>query len=123
MNLNDIIDRFTLVSGLEMRDASRYLPIIIDCKSYMEERLSDGLTDAQQKRAAHACAVYAYYKLCMTLREGGFDYFKAGELQLSSKKAEDIRTAAEHLWDEERKAIADIADFDSGFGFRSVRVC
>ena len=122
MNLNDIIDRFTLVSGLEMRDASRYLPIIIDCKTYIEERLTAELSPAQQKRAAHACAVYAYYKLCMTLRDGDFDYFKAGELQLSSKDAADIRISAEHLWDEERRNIADIADFDGGFAFRSVRI-
>ena len=120
MNLNDIIDRFTLVSGLSMNDVSRYLPIILDCKSYIEERMHDGLSASQLKRAAHACAVYAYYKLCMTVREGDFEYVKAGELQLKAKGAADIRAAAEHLWSEERRAIADIADLDDGFCFRSV---
>ena len=122
MNLNEIIDRFTLVSGLDMRGVSRYLPVIADCKSYIEERLTGGLDTAQQRRAAHACAVYAYYKLCMTIPEHEFNYLKAGELQLSSRSSADIRTAAEHMWEEERRAVSDIADFDSDFGFRSVRI-
>ena len=32
MSLKEIIERFTLVSGLEMKDVSRFMPIIVDCK-------------------------------------------------------------------------------------------
>ena len=122
MNLNDIIDRFTLVSGLSMNDVSRYLPVIADCKSYMEERLPDGLNEAQKRRAAHACAVYAYYKLCITLSNGDIASFKAGELQINTGTPADIIKSAELMWAEERRSIADICDLGDDFGFRSVRI-
>ena len=122
MNLNDVIERFTLVSGLKMSDASRYLPLIADCKEIFEERVTDALSPAREKRLAHACAVYAYYRVCMLIRDGGLDSFKAGDVQIDVKKLDEICIAAQRMWNEERGIIADIADFDDGFAFRSVSV-
>ena len=122
MNLHDIIERFTLVSGLTMKEASRYLPLIGDSKAYFEERLGTGLSPAQMKRASHACAVYAYYRVCLMMRDGGIETFKAGDVQFSAAKLVELCDAARRMWSEEREAIADIADFDGGFAFRSVKL-
>ena len=35
MRFKEIIERFTLVSGLEMKEVSRFLPIIEDCKAFL----------------------------------------------------------------------------------------
>ena len=122
MNLNDIIERFTLVSGLTMNETSRYLPLLTDCKAYFEEHLRGELSGSQQKRAAHACAVYAYYRVCLLVRDGGFETFKAGDVQINPAKAAETCEAAQRMWDAERGMIADIVCFDDGFAFRSVCV-
>lgn len=122
MNLNEIVERFTMVSGMKMSETSRYLPLIVDCKELFEERIGGGADARRLHRAAHACAVYAYYRVSLLLRDGGFDSFKAGDVQINSEKLSEICEAAERMWQEERRMIADIADFDDGFAFRSVRV-
>ena len=122
MSLHEIIERFTLVSGFRMEEVSRYLPLIGDCKALFDERLGGELSDSQRRRAAHACAVYAYYRVCMLLRDGGLESFKAGDVQMNTVDIADKCTAAQRMWDEEKQAVADIADFDGGFAFRSVRI-
>ncbi len=121
MSLKGIIDRFTLVSGLEMKDVSRFLPIIEDCRLYFEERLHDGLSEADQRRADHACAVYAFYKISMMGSADALKSFRVGDVQM---EPEPLGAYAERLWAEERESIADIVDIgDIGSGlFRSVRV-
>lgn len=119
MRLNDIIERFTLVSGLERKDVSRYLLLIVDCRDYFEQRLRDDLSEADMRRAVHACAVYAFYKISMLSAKDAVDTFKAGDVQfgLQADRA-DIKS----MWDSERAAVADILDIDDDFVFRSVRV-
>ena len=122
MSLNEIIERFTLVSGLDMREVSRYLPILSDCMLMFEEKAGDGLTEAQRARLGHACAVYAYYRICMMIRDGGMKSFKAGDVQWQAADAHEAARSAERMWMTEQNAIADIASFDSDFAFRSVSI-
>ena len=118
MSLKGIIDRFTLVSGLGMKDVSRFLPIIEDCRLYFEERLFDGLSEADTRRAEHACAVYAFYKISMMANTDALSSFKVGDVQM---QIEPLGAYAERLWAEECDRIADIMDI-GGSLFRSVRV-
>ena len=122
MNLNEIIERFTLVSGLKMNEVSRYLPLIADCRELFLERASGELSEARQRRLAHACAVYAYYRVCLLLRDGGLESFKAGDVQMNTAKFAELCDGAQRMWEEERTVISDIVSFDEGFAFRSVSV-
>ena len=119
MSLNEIIERFTLVSGYERKEISRYLPIIIDCKEFFEERISRELTPAEHRRAVHACAVYAYYRISRLGRDVGVGSFKAGDVQLVMDESGAV---AEKLWQDEKTAVADIVAIDDGFSFRAVRI-
>ena len=119
MSLKEIIERFALVSGLEMKDVSRFMPIIIDCKEYFEQHIADRLSDADLRRAAHACAVYAFYRVTLLGRFDELVSFKAGDVQMDSESA---GAAAEKLWAAERESISDILDIGGSFAFRSVRV-
>ncbi len=118
MSLKGIIDRFTLVSGLEMKDVSRYLPIIKDCCLYFEEHLRRDLSEADIRRAEHACAVYAFYKISMMGGTEALSMFRVGDVQM---QIESPGAYAEKLWAQECEAIADIADI-GGCVFRGVRV-
>ena len=118
MSLNDIIERFTLVSGMDRQEVSRCLPVILDCQAFFESRCRHDLSPADRRRAAYACAVYAYYKISLTAG-GESGSFKAGDVQISTGNA---GTDVARLWAEERAGVADIVDLDSGFGFRSVNI-
>ena len=118
MRLKEIIERFTLVSGFEMRDVSRFLPIIADCKAFFEAR-SGELGESDLRRAEHGCAVYAFYRIAQMGRLDDLKSFKVGDVQMD---VEAIGEAAVKLWETERDNIADIIDVGGEFAFRSVRV-
>jgi hypothetical protein len=119
MSLNEVIERFTLVSGMEMTETSRFLPLILDCYETFTDHLRGELDASQQRRAAHACAVYAYYRMCLIPQDDGISSFKAGDLSIT---AGDRLAGAQRLWDEERAAAADLVDFNDGCICRSVRI-
>ena len=119
MSLNEIIERFTLVSGYERKEISRYLPIIRDCMDLFEERICCELTEIQRRRVIHACAVYAYRCISRLGRDIGVSNFKAGDVQLVTDENSAI---ADKLWEEAKPLIADIVAIDDGFSFRAVRV-
>ena len=118
MRLKEIIERFTLVSGFEMKDVSRFLPIIEDCKALFESRCGE-LSESDLRRAEHACAVYAFYRISQLGRLDDLKSFKVGDVQMS---VEEIGEAAKKLWDAERENISDLIDTGGSFAFRSVRV-
>jgi hypothetical protein len=118
MSLNEVIERFTLVSGMEMTETSRVLPLILDCYEDFTERVRDGLSESQQRRLAHACAVYAYYRMCLIPQGDGIASLKAGDLQIT---AGDRLAGAQRMWDEERAVVSKLIDF-GGTAFRSVSV-
>ena len=77
------------------------------------------LTPAEHRRAVHACAVYAYYRISRLGRDVGVGSFKAGDVQLVMDESGAV---AEKLWQEEKTAVADIVAIDDGFSFRAVRI-
>lgn len=119
MSLKEIIERFALVSGLEMKDVSRFMPIIVDCKEYFEEHMAEVLSDVDLRRAANACAAYAFYRVTLLGRFDELVSFKVGDVQMNSESA---GVTAEKLWAAERESVADILDIGGSFAFRSVRV-
>ena len=119
MSLNEIIDRYLLVSGCERKDISRVLPVIIDCMAYFEERIRRELTVSERRRAVHACAVYAYYRTFRIFADAGISSFKAGDVQLETDANDD---SLKKLWEEEKAAVADIVALDDDFSFKAVRI-
>ena len=121
MSLNDVINRFLLVSGLDGREVSLYLPVILDAKTYFEEKTAGRiLTDADRRRLTHACAVYAFYKISLCNNADFLTSFQAGDVSFS---LESLRDRAQALWEQERSEIGELVSFeDAGFSFRGVRV-
>ena len=118
MQLKEIIERFRLVSGFEMKDVSRYLPIIADCKEFFEARVGEH-EKRDLHRLEHACAVYAFYRISQLGRLDDLRSFKVGDVQMN---VEAIGEAAEKLWLIERENISDLVDISGDFAFRSVRI-
>lgn len=121
MSLNELIKRFLLVSGLQNKDVSLYLPVLIDSKALFEEKTARRvLSDRELRRLTHACAVYAFYKVSLYNNADALTAFKAGDVSFSM---ESLRDRALHLWEKERAEISDLLSFsDDSFSFRGVRV-
>ena len=119
MRFKEIIERFTLVSGLELKDVSRFLPILGDCRAYFESLLPEELSESDQRRAEHACAVYAFYRVSQMGRPDDLRSFKVGDVQMD---VDAIGEAAKKLWESERENVSDLIDISGGFAFRSVSV-
>ena len=118
MQLKEIIERFRLVSGFEMKDVSRFLPILADCKELFEAQIGE-CEKSDLRRLEYACAVYAFYRISQLGRLDDLRSFKVGDVQMN---VEAIGEAAEKLWKIERESIRDLVDFGGDFAFRSVRV-
>ena len=118
MRLKEIIERFTLVSGFERKDVSRWLPVIMDAKAYFEERIP-ALSEGDLRRVENACAVYAFYRISRMGRMDELRSFKVGDIQMN---VEAVGEAARQLWEAERAGIADIVELGGDFAFRSVSV-
>lgn len=119
MSVKDVVNRFALVSGFEQEKVSQWFFVIIDCIKYFEGMLGDRkLTDIQKRRITHACAVYAYYKYSLINFASKSSKLKAGDLEIQT--SEDLCDHAHRMWQQEKKEIADIIDFDN---FCFVRVC
>lgn len=119
MSLKDVIDRFALVSGLELEEISKWIFLIIDCIKYFESRLKkSNLSDEQKKRLSYACAVYAYYKYTLAVSANLSYNFKAGDVQITHSS--DMIENASKLWQQQKQEISDITDMDD-FSFVRVR--
>ncbi len=119
MSFKDILERFALISGLSEQETARFLPVIEDCRVWFEERLRDGLSESELRRAAYACAVYAYYKISRIAQNDRVSSFKVGDVQMTPlPRAETV----ERLWLEERENICDIIDVGAEFGFKGVAI-
>lgn len=121
MSLNELIKRFLLVSGLQKKDVSLYLPVLIDAKTLFEEKAGETtLSEADRRRLTHACAVYAFYKVSLYDNADALTSFKAGDVSFS---VESLRKRASALWEKESAEISDLIRFpDTGFSFMGVRV-
>ncbi len=118
MSLKDVVDRFALVSNLEQEEISKWFFVILDCIKYFESKVNmNTLTQTQYRRIAHACAVYAYYKYTLFNFAASSQKFKAGDVEIT--QSESITDKAHIMWQQEKKEIADIIDFD-GFCFTRV---
>ncbi len=120
MSFKDVIDRFALVSGLELEEISKWVFIIVDCIKYFESFIgSKKLSVDEKKRLSHACAVYAYYKYSLYNIADTSTKFKAGDIEIS--KSESISDKAHTMWQQEKQEISTIVDFDD-FHFMRVGV-
>lgn len=111
MSVKDVVNRFALVSGLEQDKVSDWFFVIVDCIKYFESMLKGKkLSDVQKRRITHACAVYAYYKYSLINFASKNSRFKAGDVEIST--SENLCDHAHNMWQQEKKEIADIVDFD-----------
>ena len=122
MRLNDVINRFALISRLEPDVVSKWTVLCVDAMQYMKQRLrSDAdLCEENMMRLANAAASLAYYKYTLYEPSAAVKTFTAASLAVSL--GEDEKQRAKALWQEEQRLVADLVRIDDDFCFKGVRV-
>ena len=121
MRLNEVINRFALVSGLEPEEVSKWTVLCVDASKEIERmvRKSVKLSEQDDIRLSNAAGVLAYYKYCMYEYGSRVKSFGAGNVNVTMAYNE--AEHAEKLWKAEREGLGDILNTDSDFCFQGVR--
>ncbi len=122
MRLNETINRFALVSGLEPEEVSKWTVLCCDASKEVERMVPRGVTLSEEDtiRLSRGAGIYAYYKYCMYAYVTKVKAFTAGNVSVTI--SQDEVEHAEKLWKAERESLCDILGEESGFCFRGVRV-
>ncbi|MBQ8795360.1 MAG: hypothetical protein IJZ54_02940 [Clostridia bacterium] len=121
MSFYDVLRRFSLLSGLEGKDLSRFSQLCNEAIEDMRGRLKvkeENLTDSQKLRLSYTAGALAFYKYCLYSAVSEPDSFSAGEVtvNMNDKRVD----AAKKLFDEEYRSLSKILQ-DTGFYFGRVR--
>lgn len=122
MRLSDVIQRFTLLSGLEPEEVSKWTVLCVDAMNEIAPLVlpSKGKNEKEERRLSNAAGVYAYYKYCMYTYHTRVDNFSAGMISVSKK--EDDQESARRLWEKEKEMCADLLTDERDVCFKGVKV-
>lgn len=122
MNLEEIIERFKIISGVLEGDTAKCVPFCEDSMNEIVLSLKKGVnpnTSENSRRLNVAAAVLAFYKysLCKASVDSTAA-FTAGEIRIRTDSEANIKNAY-RMWREARKSIMDLLE-DTEFVFERV---
>ena len=108
MSVENTLNRFKLISGLESGEAEQWQDLVSEAREYIDSLvIKDDIFELDEKRLDNAAAVYAYYRyLCYSSSDESS--FSAGDIKVTFNN--DKLKAAKEMWDMELENIKDIAD-------------
>ncbi|MGN1126194.1 MAG: hypothetical protein ACI4RI_02010 [Ruminococcus sp.] len=122
MRIERVAERFSLLSGLEGEELSKWTPLIKDSVAYVSALIKPGVKESEHLELLEsASATYAYYKWILCSEEKDSSSFKAGDLSVSQSHSGATSQLAYQLWKQSLSEIADITVSDNFF-FKGVEV-
>jgi len=94
MNLQNVFERFILLSGLQRKEATEWLPLCSDSFEEIKSKLKDGVEPPEY--LVYECAsVLAYYKYCLALNtRTDKGTFSAGDIKITKSHSQDMVNSA-----------------------------
>ncbi len=122
MRLSDVIDRFTLVSGLEPEEVSKWTVLCVDAMNEISDSVQPlkSKSEKDSLRLSNAAGVYAYYKYCLYTYSSRVKTFSAGVISVTA--SDDEMEHARKMWEAEREMCADLLSDKGDFCFKGVAV-
>ncbi|MGN1131922.1 MAG: hypothetical protein ACI4RL_03375 [Ruminococcus sp.] len=122
MRIERVAERFSLLSGIEGEELSKWTPLIKDSVAYVSALIKPGVKESEHLELLEsASATYAYYKWILCSEEKDSSSFKAGDLTVSQSHSGATSQLAYQLWKQSLNEIADITVSDNFF-FKGVEV-
>ena len=119
MDLQEILQRFSLISSLTEGEASIWLPLLTDAKEEIESKLKNNVdTQAEARRLNVAAAALGFYKYSLYRASGvGLGSFSAGDLSINFNNKD--LSIASNIWSEAKASICDLLE-DESFLFMEI---
>lgn len=117
MNIANVMERFSLLCGIDISEASKWRSVIEDSEAYINSRLIvKNPGEEQLKRIDMLIAAYAYKTYCLC-NGNNVTAFTAGEVHLTSSARRG--DGAQKLW---QRLVSQSGDLISGGEFLFGRV-
>ncbi len=117
MNIEAVIERFSIVAKLSIEETSPWIEICKDSVGEIKNNLKNNAdTESNSRRLESAAAALSFYKYALYRASvSGMEYFSAGELKIKNDPNSSVKIAAT-IWKEAKNSIADLlADNDFAF--------
>lgn len=120
MSIDNILNRFMLISGINKDEASELVGVCSESNEYIQSITNNATDENNTALLENAAAALSFYKYTLYLAGSGrLRGFTAGDVTFDS--GEDAVKYALELWVQARKEISDyIIDKSDGFAFLSV---
>lgn len=121
MRLNEVIDRFALISGLGADEVSIWTPVCVDAMCEVEAKAVDTCLNDERasRRLSNLAGVLAYYKYCLYSYRS-IQRFEAGSVSVTI--SDETLESAKKLWEEEKKSAGEYLKAEGDFFFKRVRI-
>lgn len=113
MNLQETLERFSIIANLPMEDISPWIPICEDACDEIKRHLRSGVDEIKNARRLNvAAAALSFYKYVLYRASGGaMESFSAGELRIKTNGKMSIKMAHK-VWEDAKSSIADLLTDD-----------
>lgn len=120
MNLQSVIERFSIVAKLSIEETSPWIDLCKDSTEEIERNLkSDVDIELNSRRLESAAAALSFYKYTLyRASASGMESFSAGELKIKNDCNSSVRIAST-IWREAKKSISDLLK-DTDFAFERI---
>ena len=120
MNLEIVVQRFSVIANIEIEDSSKWIPICGESMEEIKMHLKEGVDEEKNAhRLEVAAAALALYKYTLfTAATLTTESFTAGEIKIKTDPNTSVKMATK-VWQEAKKSISDLIK-DEGFVFESI---
>ena len=119
MKISYVIDRFSLISGVEGEELSKWIPVCIDAMEEVKAMArGDALEDeALARKLSNFSGVLAYYKYTLYAGEN-IKSITAGTVSITN--FQEARVRARELFEREKEELKSILELPKDFCFQRV---
>lgn len=119
MGINQVTERFKLLSGVDGEELLKWMPLINESDSYVKSLLKPDVKEENYSDLlSSAAGTYAYYKWSLYSNSGDIKQFKAGDITITENSS-DTNDNALVLWKQSLDEIAHLTR-DNSFFFEGV---
>ena len=120
MNLEIVVQRFSVIANIEIEDSSKWIPICGESMEEIKMHLKEGVDEEKNAHrhevAAAALALYKYTLFTATTLTT--ESFTAGEIKIKTDPNTSVKMATK-VWQEAKKSISDLIK-DENFVFERI---
>ncbi|MCH5202002.1 MAG: hypothetical protein J1F17_02240 [Oscillospiraceae bacterium] len=115
MGINQVAERFQLLSGVDDGKLQKWMPLISESASYVKSLLKPDVKEEKYgDLLSSAAGTYAYYKWSLYSNSGDIKQFKAGDITVTENSGNNNQNSLV-LWKQSLDEIAHLTKNNSFF--------